>query len=125
MQPMRDIMMEYRMLANRRFGIYRKINFAINLAEYVKDFDSYKLAKDIMEKGYNLNLPLIAINKICDAVYDPNIRIRVRRKNRYTKIPLLMIEEELLNIEQIADRIVLKHRAELDSFITSAEADIL
>ncbi len=125
MQPMRDIMMEYRMLANRRFGIYRKANFALNLTGYVKDFKEHQLIQNLIDRGKSINLPLVLINKLCDIIYDPNVRIRVKRNNKYVKIPLMSIEEELLNMEQMIDQIVMKHRAELDDFVTSTEADVL
>lgn len=126
-QALRDSLAYYNTLATKRYGVYRKIAFAINLTKFIgeKEKDSHERLKQIKKKGLNLNLPLIYVNWICDTIFDPNTHLKVTKGTDTVKIGLLEFQQELLEIENVADAFVLRYRNELDAFITSATAEIL
>lgn len=124
-QAMRDSLTYYNTLSTKRYGVHKKINFAIALTEFVKDGENNSLLKNLKEKGLNLSMPLIYINYICDNIFNPDTRIRIRIGKEVKKIGLLEFHNELLEIENLSDAIVLKYRNELDAFITTMKAEVL
>jgi len=124
-QGLRESLTYYNTLTTKRYGVYRKVDFAISLCKFVGDTFNMERLEKIKKNGVKLGLPLIHVNYLCDNVFNPDTRIRKTKGKQKQNFGLLELNEELLEIERIADAVVLKYRAELDAFISSATVEVM